>query len=413
MIRKSFKLSNIIFVIIIIIFTTRLFNYANWNPTLAGWCSYFLYGYLMLITYNNKSSIQRIRSPFSKWIKIIIGLHLLCIITMFIIYDQSPIEGKTLLFSLMIFFSFYYYHLYNASEKTIIQIFTVIGLCIFAIQIVQQFFPNMAVFGIRNAENNENVEAIAEVRNGLYRYRLSGVFFVLFCLYYYWSELLHKISLKNSVFFFIFFSSMYLFLTRQIMLATLVTLALSSFFVTNKKRRITILAITAVFVGIIFYYSDALFGELINKTQEQASEDNIRAVAFSVYWNRITSNILTFFFGNGYPPEFHSLQENMRLFTSDIGFVGQMYHYGVIWILFYFYTLYVMIIKYRRRIPLYIRLFLFGTAVNSVMVFPCSSPYEFLIWSSIMYICSLYITNNTRQLNKSCKAKNKILNENS
>lgn len=407
MMRKSFKLSNIIFVTIIVIFTTRFFNYSNWNPTLAGWCSYFLYGYLVLITYNNKTYIQRIRSPFSRWIKLIIVLHLLCLITMFIIYGQSPIEGKTLLFSLMIFFSFYYYHIYNTSEKTIIQIFTTIGLCIFAIQIIQQLFPSMAVFGIHNAENNNNVETIAEVRNGLYRYRLSGVFFVLICLYYYWAKLLHKVSLKNLAFFCIFFSSMYLFLTRQIMLATLVTLALSSFFITNKKRRITILAITVIFIGIIFYYSDALFGELINKTQEQVSEDNIRAIAFSTYWDRTTTNILTFFFGNGYPPEFSLLQDKMRLFTSDIGFIGQMYHYGVIWVLFYFYMLYILIIKYRKFIPLYIRLFLFGTTINSVMVFPCSSPYEFLIWSSIMYICSLYITNNMRQLNKSRKIGNK------
>lgn len=390
MIQKSFKLSNIIFVIILIIFTTRFFNYSNWNHTLAGWCSYFLYGYLALKTYNNRVYIQSIKSPFSKWIRSIIVLHLLCLITMLIIYGQSPIEGKTLFFSLMIFFLFYYYHLYKIQERTIIQIFTVIGLFIFAIQIVQQFFPSIAIFGISYTDNN-NVDVMVEIRNGLYRYRLSGVFFVLFCLYYYWTKLLHKVSFKNLVLFFIFSSSIYLFLTRQIMFATLVTLALSSLFVTNKKRRITILTITIIFIGIIYSYSDALFGELINKTQEQVSEDDIRAVAYSVYWNRITSNLLTFFLGNGYPPEFYFLQEKMRLFTSDIGFVGQMYHYGIIWVLFYFYIIYVMIIKYRRLIPLYIRLFLFGTAVNSIMVFPCSSPYEFFIWSSIIYICSLYI----------------------
>lgn len=55
---------------------------------------------------------------------------------------------------------------------------------------------------------------------------------------------------------------------------------------------------------MIFIYSDALFGELINKTQEQVSEEDIRAIALSVYWDRIISNPLTFFLGNGYPPEF-------------------------------------------------------------------------------------------------------------
>lgn len=400
MIKKSFKLTNTIFVVFIIIFTTRFFNYSNWNHTLAGWCSYFIYGYFALMTFNNIDRIQQIKSPFSKWVVFYIGLHLLCIITMLINYGQSPLEIKGLIFSLTIFCFYYYYFLYNTKERTIIKIFTSISLCIFAIQIIQQLFPNMAVFGIYNPEIDDSIDGIAEIRNGLYRYRLSGVFFVLFSMYYYWTKLLNKISLKNIIFFIIFFSSMYLFLTRQIMIATLVTLAISSFFVTNKKRKFVILAITFIFIGSIYIYSDALFGELISKTQEQVSEDNIRTMALSIYWDRITQNLLTFLFGNGYPNEFNFLQEEMKLFTSDIGFVGQMYHYGIIWVFFYFYTLYVMIIKYRNIIPLYIRLFLFGTAINSIMVFPCSSPYEFLIWSSIIYICSLYTTNKIKLVRK-------------
>lgn len=393
MTQKKFRLLNIFFIVFIIIFTTRFFNYLNWNSTLAGWCSYFIYGYVAFLAYKNRTIIKKIKSPISKWVKIIIGLHLLCLITMIILYGQSPLEGKTLLFSLMIFLLFYYFYFHNTSEKSIVRIFTGIGLCIFIIQIFQQFFPGMAVFGVYNADNDGNSEVMVEIRNGLYRYRLSGVFFVIFCLYYYWTKLLNKITIKNIVIFTLFFVSMYLFLTRQIMFATLLTLSLSSFFITNKKRRFIILIITIIFVGVIFIYSDALFGELINKTQEQVSEEDIRAIALSVYWDRIISNPLTFFLGNGYPPEFFYLQKNMRLFTSDIGFIGQIYHYGILWVLFYFYMVYVLVVKYRKIIPLYIRLFLFGTTINSIMVFPCSSPNEFFIWISVMYICSLYITN--------------------
>lgn len=400
MTKRSFKLSNLIFVVFIIIFTTRFFNYSNWNPTLAGWCSYIIYGYIVLNIYINRDRIQRIKKPFSKWIPILITLHLLCTITMLFYYGQSPLEIKGMIFSLTIFCFYYYYYLHNVHEKTIINIFIGIALCIFAIQVVQQLFPHIAVFGIYNPETDNNINDIAEIRNGLYRFRLSGVFFVLFSMYYYWTKILTRFSLKNIILFVLFFSSMYLFLTRQIMVSTLVTLALSSFFVTNKKRKFIILAIIAIFIGVIYVYSDALFGELISKTQEQASEDNIRTIAFSVYFERITLNILTFLFGNGYPYEFNFLQEEMKLFTSDIGFVGQMYHYGIIWVIFYFYTLYVMIIKYRYIIPLYIRLFLFGTAINSIMVFPCSSPNEFLIWSSIIYICSLHITNKVKLYKK-------------
>ena len=394
MLHNKFRLLNVIFVVFIIILTTRFFNYSNWNPTWAGWCSYFVYGYLAVLVYNNRAYVRRIKSPLSKWVKLYIGLHLPCLITLLIVHGQSPMTEKGMIFSLMLFLFFYYYYLHNTSESAIIRIFTSVGLFIFAIQAVQQFFPGMAAFGVFNPKLDDSTEIIAEVRNGLYRYRLSGIFFALFCLYYYWAQLLNKTTAKSTLLFLVFLASMYLFLTRQIIFATLVTLALSSFFATNKKRRFIMLVTTIMFIVALFAYSEVLFGELISKTHEQMSEDDIRMIAFSVYWERIISNPLTFLFGNGHPAEFNYLQEELRLFTSDIGFVGQMYHYGVLWVLFYLYTLYVMLIRYRKTIPLYVKLFLFGTAINSIMVFPCSSPNEYFIWASIMYICSLHISKN-------------------
>lgn len=391
MFQKNIGKLNIIFVVFIIVFTTKFFNYSNWNPTLAGWCSYFVYGYIALVVYNNRDIVLRIKSPVSKWIKYYIGLHLLCLIPMFVIYGQSPIEERQMIFSLLIFLFFYYYYLNRISEITIIQIFTGAGLFIFVVQVFQQVFPANAVFGVYDLDSNSSSKVLAEVRNGLYRYRLDGVFFVLFCLYYYWSKLLNRVTIRNVLMFLIFFASMYLFLTRQLMFATMLTLALSSFLVTNKRRRNIILMITVLFIGIVFVYSDVLFGDLIDMTQEQMSGKDIRIMALSAYWKKIISNPLTFFLGNGHPPEFHYFQEELRLFTSDVGFVGEMYHYGVLWVLFYFYTLYYIIVKCRKAIPLYIRLFVFGTAINSIMIFPCRYPYEFFMWISVLYISSLHI----------------------
>lgn len=399
MIHKSYGKLNIIFVVFIILFTTKFFNYSNWNPTYAGWCSYFIYGYLALSIFNKRAYLENISSPISKWVKWSIGLHLPCLVTMMIIYGQFPFAEKSMVFQLMLFLFYYYYYINHIPESVIIKIFTGISLIIFIIQVVQQIFPGMAVFGVFTQESHGG-ETFAEIRNGLFRYRLSGSLFVLFCLYYYWAKLLDKISIKNVIIFLIFFISMYLFLTRQIMFATIATLALSSFFVTNKKSRFIFIAITAIFVGLIFIYSDVLFGELINKTQDEFSDENIRIVAFVEYWERITANPLVFLFGNGHPPEFYYLQDEFGLFTSDIGFVGELYHYGVLWIFFYFYALYCIIIKYRKLVPLYIRLFLFGTAINSIMIFPCRFPYEFFLWASVLYICSLHVCSQKARSNR-------------
>lgn len=391
MLPKRYTLINKIFIYFFILFTTHLFNYANWNTTIAGWSSYFIYAYLVLFVYNNKNKICHIKSPVSKWIKFFIGIPMLCLITRFVLEGVSPYAERSLIFSLLTFLFFYYFYIHHVSEKALVQIFTCIGTLIFIIQIVQQLFPSIAVFGIYNPDNETVNDAIAEIRNGLYRYRIIGISFTLLCLYYYWARICNKIKFKDVILFLMFWVSMYLFLTRQVMFATLVTLTLSSFFISNAKKRYAILALTSILIIVLIIYSDLLFGDLISQTKEQATDEDVRVLALSFYWGKIIENPLSFLLGNGHPDEFVFWQENYHFFTSDIGFVGEMYHYGALWIIFYLYVLYSLLVKYRKVVPFYIKLFLFGTAINSIMIFPYRSAYEYFVWASILYICALHI----------------------
>ena len=202
------------------------------------------------------------------------------------------------------------------------QIFTCIGTLIFIIQIVQQLFPSIAVFGIYNPDNETVNDAIAEIRSGLCRYRIIGISFTLLCLYYYWARICNKIKFKDVILFLMFLVSMYLFLTRQVMFATLVMLTLSSFFISNAKKRYAILAITIILITVLIIYSDLLFGDLISQTKEQATDEDVRVLALSFYWGKIIENPLSFLLGNGHPDAFVFWQENYHFFTSDIGFVG-------------------------------------------------------------------------------------------
>lgn len=408
MYNKKLAFTNKIFIYFFIIFATSFFSYSKWNATIAGWCSYFIFGYLAFFYVKNKNIINQIKSPISKWIKFFIIIPILCFITKIIIYGDSPLEEKRLVFSLLTFLFFYYFYIKRVSEKNLMQIFTHIGLFIFTIQIIQQLFPGTAVFGIKDSETNVANDIITEVRNGLYRYRISGIFFTLVCLFYYWEKICLTIKIKDTILLIIFLTSMYLFLTRQVMFSTLITLILSTFFITNRKKRISILTITTIFMIIIMVYSNSLFGELISKTQEQATNENIRVVAISFYWEKITNNPLSFLFGNGHPKEFNNWQENYGLFSSDIGFIGEMYHYGLFWIAFYFYVVYFLLIKHKNRLPLYIKLFLFSTFINSIMIFPYRNVYEYFVWTSIMYICSLYINKSKIEYNNRLTYYNKI-----
>lgn len=395
MINLLYKHRNKILIFFFILFTTNFFNYSGWDPTLAGWCSYFIYSYILIVVLKHRCIIKKIHSPFKYWPIHYMALIAISVISGVVMHETSIFSEKGTLTVSLVFLTYYYLYIKKISENDIIILFTIAGLCIFVIQIFQLAFPQNAVFG--TFDPDESRSDVASMRNGIYRFMIGGVFVTLFCLYYYWSKLCEGFKMTRFLMCTVFLISMYLFLTRQIMLATIITLVLSSFFVRNKKIRQYVMLSSILLCIILVAYSETLFGSLLRQTSEEASEDNIRLLSFSFYWNKIISNPVSFLFGNGHPSALMHWQYDLRLFVSDIGFVGEMYYYGLLWILLYFFTIYMIIVKYRRSIPLYLKLFTFGTFINSILVFPYRSAYEYFIWISMIYICSLHISCRNRK----------------
>lgn len=378
-------------IVVFILFSTQFLRYANWNPTYAGWCSYFINAFIVAYTYIYKDKIQNIRTPFREEMWMLLSLFLFGTIARLIIYpDSSLYEERHYILAYSAFLFYYIYHICDYGEQDIINIFLTISLCIFCIQVFQITFPERAVFGIYDEEIRNSHKAIAEIRNGIYRFRIPGYFFTLFCIYYYWNKLLLRITQKDVLLFSILLASMYLYLTRQIMFATFFTLTCSFLFIKSSSFKEKSIAVIIACGLIGLYFASDLFGEFYKSTLQETNTGNIRWVATKFYWDKICNNPFTFLFGNGHP---QSLQKwmGLGLYPSDIGFIGEMFHYGVLWILFYFYTVYLIIFKYGRMLPLYIRLFVFGTFIDSILIFPYQSAKEYLVWVSMLYIASLYI----------------------
>lgn len=390
MLNLLYRHRNKILIFLFILYTTHFFNYSGWNPTLAGWCSYFIYSYILIMILKHRSRIKKINSPFKYWPVYYMVMIAISVISGFVLHGTSVFSERGTLTVSFVFLIYYYLYIKKISEKDIITLFTLAGLCIFVIQIFQLAFPNNALFGIFDPD--ESRSDVASMRNGIYRFMIGGVFFTLFCLYYYWSKLCEDFKMIRLLMCAVFLISMYLFLTRQIMFATIITLVLSSFFVKNKKIRQYVMLSSILLCIILVIYSETLFGNLLRQTSEEASEDNIRLLSFSFYWNKIISNPVSFLFGNGHPSALMHWQYDLKLFLSDIGLIGEMYYYGIFWIMMYFLTIYMIMVKYRKSIPLYLKLFIFGTFINSILVFPYRSAYEYFIWISIIYICSLHIS---------------------
>lgn len=380
-----------ILIIAFILFSTQFFGYADWNPTYAGWSSYFIYAFIIAFVYLYKNNLPTICVPFKNKVWVLLFLPLLGMVVRQIIYPGSSLyEERHYIFSIATFLFYYIYYICDCREQDIIKIFLFISLCIFCIQVFQIVFLEKAVFGIFDEELRSSRKAIAEIRNGIYRFRIPGYFFTLFCIYYYWNKLLLRITQKDVLLFSILLASMYLYLTRQIMFATFFTLTCSFLFIKSSSFKEKSIAVIIVCVLIGLYFANDLFGEFYKSTLQETNTGNIRWVATKFYWEKICGSPFTFLFGSGHPQSLQKWRE-LGLHPSDIGFIGEMFHYGVLWILFYFYTVYLIIIKYGRMLPLYIKLFVFGTFIDSILIFPYRDAKEYLVWVSMLYIASLYI----------------------
>jgi len=383
------------------LFSTRLFNYAGWNPTYAGWCSYFIYAGIIVTVYHNRGRIRAEYAPLRREIAALIILPLVCAVVISVVPGgHSLYYERRYLPALSAFLFYYIFNVCGAVERDIMRIFTAMALCIFAIQIFQIMYPEQAVFGIYDDGMQHSKRALAEIRNGIYRFRLDTYPFTLICLYYYWNRLCARLTVRDVALFVIFAVSTYLYLTRQIMAATLVALVCSCIFIRKTRARV-VYALLIGFLGLVLLqYSDELFGKLISQTRTDITSENVRVIAARFYWEKICAGPVEFLFGNGHPARLAGWGER-GLSPSDIGLVGEMFYYGVLWVAMYLYIVYMILVRYGRMLPLYIKLFVLGTLTNSILVFPYRNAGEYLVWAAMLYVASLYIARGRATARKS------------
>ena len=101
-------MKQIIILFLFLVFGSKFFNYVNWNLTIAGQLSYFIYAILIVYIYKYRNKIKRYETPIDSWIIKLMIIPLLCIITGIFIEGSSLYEQRTLII-LVLTFSFYYY----------------------------------------------------------------------------------------------------------------------------------------------------------------------------------------------------------------------------------------------------------------------------------------------------------------
>lgn len=396
--KKNNQLVIILVIILFVILQTGCFSFSGWNPTYSGWAnniiSLGLLGYLFCSRPNGK------QYHFRELVLFLIWVPFFSIFNSWSIYSQSPSRSFLLMASQSTWVIYFLLHKYKVQEQTILKAFFYIALFLVAIQIVQQFtYPN-APFGTmsQDAMMESHAMEAAEQRNGLWRFRMhQNGYYTAPILFAMWIGIRKKIDIRLGVFIALFFASIYLTLTRQVMFACILAI-FCSMFMGQKKINFTALLLGLIFIAGLYVYYDVLFSKLAQQTQDDSNEDNVRLLAASMLWEESLKTPFTFLFGYGLPDStsayglhMYKLSNFLGIYTSDVGFIGQIFERGFIYVCVCYYMLYKLFFKFKKVIPMYIRMFVMFAGVMSVMIFPCIMSAQTVVWAMLLYVCDLHI----------------------
>lgn len=388
----------VLLLFVFVLLSTNAFNFIYWNVSYAGWVKNSIFYGLMFYLIMAKS--KRENCHFYKEILFLIILPFLSIINSSIEYSQPINRSFTVLLSQFVWVIYFLLHRYKVQENSILKVLFYLSICIFLIQVVQQFTYPVAPFGTmsEDAMVEKGMSEAAEQRNGLWRFRVhQNAFYTAPLLFFIWCRLRQKFSAKMIVWIAILLASVYLTLTRQVMVACILAILLSMI-MGKKKINLKLLFVSLLLFAGLYAYYDVLFSSLAEQTQNDVDDDNVRLLAASVLWGESIKSPLVFLFGYGLPDgtsayaiHMFKLRTFFGIYTSDVGVVGQIFERGFLYVFLCYYVLYKVFFKLKNIIPLYIRMFVIFTGVMSVMIFPCMTPAQNIVWVMLLYVCDLHI----------------------
>ena len=365
-----------------------------WN--LIGWKFVFLQRYYVFISFFflvfffvNILYVSRINRHF-KYSVIFLGLWPMLSVFLSRFWGGVPLEeiNRTLKFIPLVFL-FFVFAKYKINEKTIVTSMVTFGVATASIQIIEQIFPEMAIFGSFDLEDDNYGFAIGNMRNNLYRFRVGSSAVQLFCLFFFWQKVRERFTPLSFAMLLLFSISVYLYLTRQIILAALATIAIS--FLIKKKIHFSVILLFLLGIAGLYIYWDALFGDFIRDYDESGHyTTDIRIECAQFVIKKIFDNPIAMIVGHGHLPVEWKNWYNMGYFLSDIGFIGESFYYGIPWAIAYFYMVIRILVVYKKRIPLYIKLYVLCVTISSMMIFPYHAEMGLIVWSCVLYICSLH-----------------------
>ncbi len=392
MISKRLSMSDnlkIIFLVIVFVFFTKGFNMLGWDLMVP--LRYYAIVNIFIILYYLflRQSINN-NQQFAKYAHFTIIWGIVVILYTNFCGGSSYYELRKCYPLVGIFF--FIYSKYKFSEKVIIRSITIIALITAVIQIYEQFYPELAIFGVNDPNAENYYGEIAGKRNDLYRLWVGCQSTQLFCFSYYTYIFFNKKKITPLFLSILFAVSLYLYLTRQTIIVASLCILLLFLFNKVKSAKISSFIIIVGLIGGILYYWDDLFKAFVEDYKVDTYTTDIRWKCMGFMFDHYISNPITAIIGHGHHPVEQLWAFKHSYYMGDIGIVGDgLFYYGLVWGFSYLYIVYLYFVKLKSLVPPYLTAFVLATFFGSLFGFPFYDRPSMLVWISIIYISSNYI----------------------
>lgn len=303
-------------------------------------------------------------------------IGLLAVLPLISAFSSYYYRGQPVLIGLMVardslFWLLYFFlHKSRYSAESVIKVISIVATISAFIFILQQiFYPTIYLFN--NLQHYDDVE----IRQGFYRFRLFPLApYMYFAFYYSLWKLFETKRLSYLGWTTLYIIGIYLTLTRQIYFCIFIPAVFYKFFSINQisKNMLFSLLSGLILLYFIFQNLDVIIGrDFVERTKNEVNEDNIRMLSYAFFGLEYWVDNLNMLFGNGaaswgnsaYGNEIQAIEENERLYRSDIGIVGLFNMYGIAYVIAVL-LLYIKFFKCYKHVPVYLRLLIVASIIN-------------------------------------------------
>lgn len=335
-------------------------------------------------------------------IVLIVCSFVFCALSSYILYSQSLYETLKISAGYLYPLSLYLFALrFRLSENYIYRVLVIFSLLMLAILFFQQFtYPYYVFCGRVEQEWQKTLE----IRMGLYRFTLHGIWFCVLCLMLTYHRFLNYRSLKlwYVLIMALVFTCILFNLERKVLLACLASLLVGVIYFKSRsliaKISLSILLI-AVFVVLPEYVQ-----ELSEQTETELGDSNfIRFLSMRYYLFDMNSSPLYYIFGAGFPgnsalgKHIETMEEVYHFYQEDVGIIGYMSKVGVFGLSTYFLVLYKTF-RWRKYIDRGLILFVLSLLLVMIFKFWGNNPSNVAAFALFMYLVDANIKKNVTKV---------------